>query len=228
MRSPFTILTSLMNKYRYKILHPIREDLSPIPPYFTITFVSPFYSLEMPLIIVCGVPLCGKTRRTAEIISKLESVMSDHPWTGINLVNDENSGVAYSDYGDFNKEKEARGKIRSQAEKYVDADSITIIDSPNYIKGFRYELWCVARAAGTNCCCVVPVGNYNECRQRNKERSDGETYTEQQLDELITRWEEPDKNRRWESPLLPVLDEEEIDVDVLISAISGKGMFNTS
>ena len=176
----------------------------------------------MPLIVVCGVPVSGKTYRTNEIVSKLEPVLSDNHWTGINLVNDENSGIVYADYGDFTKEKEARGKIRSQAEKYVDKDSITIIDSPNYIKGFRYELWCVARAAGTNCCCIVPVGNYDECRARNTKRT-GETYTRQQLDELILRWEEPDKNRRWESPLLPVLDEEEIDINVLISAISGKG-----
>ena len=68
------------------------------------------------------------------------------------MINDSSSGVSYSDYGDFNKEKEARGKIRSQAEKFVDKDTVTIIDSPNYIKGFRYELWCVARAAGTTSC----------------------------------------------------------------------------
>ena len=37
------------------------------------------------------------------------------------------------------------------------------------------------------------------------------------------RWEEPDKNRRWESPLIPLLDEEKIEKETLLGAISGKG-----
>ena len=131
--------------------------------------------------------------------------------------------VNYEDYGDFGKEKEARGKIRSAAEKLISPDTVTIIDSANYIKGFRYELWCVARAASTTCCCVVPVSNYDDCRKRNSERQE-KTYTKQQFEELLLRWEEPDKNRRWESPLIPVLDEESIEEDILISAITGKGL----
>jgi len=182
--------------------------------------------IVMPLIVICGVPLCGKTLRANEIASNLRSTpeFARHWPGGIHLINDANSGVSYADYGDFNKEKEARGRIRSQAEKYVENDSVTIIDSPNYIKGFRYELWCVARAASTTCCCVVPVGNYDDCRARNKARiGEGiESYTEQQLEELILRWEEPDKNRRWESPLIPLLDEEKTDVQLIIDAIAGK------
>ena len=57
----------------------------------------------------------------------------------------------------------------------------------------------------------------------SREEQNAVTYTKQQLDELIMRWEEPDKNRRWESPLIPVLDEESIESQTLLAAVSGKG-----
>lgn len=37
-------------------------------------------------------------------------------------------------------------------------DSIVILDGMNYIKGWRYQLWCEAKAAQTTCC-VVCIGN---------------------------------------------------------------------
>ncbi|CBY12496.1 unnamed protein product [Oikopleura dioica] len=180
----------------------------------------------MPLIIVCGLPCSGKTKRTEEICEILAPELEKRGWSAINVVNDDLAGVKYSDYGDFAAEKEARGRIRNQVEKYISKSSITIVDSPNYIKGFRYELWCIARAASTTCCTLVPVGNHQLCRERNIQREEDNTvsYTKVQLDELIMRWEEPDKNRRWESPLIPVLDEDEIENEVLLAAISGKGL----
>ena len=52
----------------------------------------------MPLIVVCGVPLCGKTSRANEIVSKLRSRPEfDNHWPGgIHLINDANSGVSYA------------------------------------------------------------------------------------------------------------------------------------
>jgi len=41
---------------------------------------------------------------------------------------------------------------------------------------------------------------------------------------MIQRWEEPDKNRKWESPLFPILDEETIPEDEFVNAIDGVGM----
>merc|ERR1711970_908704 len=93
---------------------------------------------SMPLIVVCGVPCCGKTRRSVEIekILKLKGKK-------VEVINDSSCGIQYSDYGNFNKEKEARGKIRSELNKHISQQTYVIIDSPNYIKGFRYELWCI-------------------------------------------------------------------------------------
>ena len=113
----------------------------------------------MPLVIICGVPCSGKTKRANEIVDILTKRGKKYE-----IINDELCGIKYEDYGDFGKEKEARGKLRSELNKFISKDVFTIIDSANYIKvrfgyfsviivinkyfqGFRYELWCIGYAA---------------------------------------------------------------------------------
>lgn len=45
-----------------------------------------------------------------------------------------------------------------------------IADCPNYIKGYRYQLWCEAKAASTRCCVVHVAAQEDECRQWNEDR----------------------------------------------------------
>ena len=190
----------------------------------------------MPLVIICGVPCSGKTKRANEIVDILTKKGKKYE-----IINDELCGIKYEDYGDFGKEKEARGKLRSELNKFISKDVFTIIDSANYIKvriiafwlyfsviivtnkhfqGFRYELWCIARAASTPCCTLVPIGSYDDCRERNKALN---RLSSVQFEEMIQRWEEPDKNRKWESPLFPILDEETIEEETFIKALEGVG-----
>ena len=55
-------------------------------------------------------------------------------------------------YKDMISEKMTRGYLKSNVEKLIQAGQIVIFDSMNYIKGFRYELYCLARAAKTTNC----------------------------------------------------------------------------
>ena len=50
----------------------------------------------MPLIIVCGLPCSGKTKRTEEICEILAPEKEKRDWTAINVVNDDLAGVKYS------------------------------------------------------------------------------------------------------------------------------------
>lgn len=50
---------------------------------------------------------------------------------------------------DSTKEKSTRGSIRAAVERAVTKEVTVIVDSLNYIKGFRYELYCLARASAT-------------------------------------------------------------------------------
>ena len=67
---------------------------------------------------------------------------------------------------------------------------------------------------------MVPIGSYDDCRERNKTL---DRLNSVQFEEMIQRWEEPDKNRKWESPLFPILDEETIEEETFIKALEGVG-----
>lgn len=47
-----------------------------------------------------------------------------------------------------------RGFLKSNVEKHLNQNDIVILDSLNYIKGFRYEIFCLARTAKTPHCVV--------------------------------------------------------------------------
>lgn len=57
-------------------------------------------------------------------------------------------------YDHARTEKEARGVAYTRAKRVLKRDSIVILDGMNYIKGWRYQLWCEAKAAQTTCCVV--------------------------------------------------------------------------
>lgn len=51
-------------------------------------------------------------------------------------------------------EKITRGGLKSGVNHALNAKTLVILDSLNYIKGFRYELYCSARSEGTQHCVV--------------------------------------------------------------------------
>lgn len=109
---------------------------------------------KMPLVVFCGLPYSGKSRRAEE----LRGVLAAEGRT-VYVVNDaavlgaEDSTV----YGDSAREKALRGALRAAVERRLSRHDVVILDSLNYIKGFRYELYCLARAARTPLCLVYCV-----------------------------------------------------------------------
>ncbi|XP_053511434.1 protein KTI12 homolog [Artibeus jamaicensis] len=110
----------------------------------------------MPLVVFCGLPCCGKSRRAEELRQALAAegravyVVDDAAVLGA-----EDATV----YGDSAREKALRGALRAAVERRLSRHDVVILDSLNYIKGFRYELYCLARAARTPLCliyCVQP------------------------------------------------------------------------
>lgn len=51
-------------------------------------------------------------------------------------------------------EKSGRANIYSAVTRNLGTDTIVICDSPNYIKGFRYQMYCAAREAHARVCTV--------------------------------------------------------------------------
>ncbi|PWA82256.1 KTI12-like protein [Artemisia annua] len=100
-------------------------------------------------------------------------------------------------------EKNLRGVLRSEVDRSLSKDSIIIVDSLNSIKGYRYELWCLARAAGIRHCVLFCDVEETQCRDWNKERreKDEPSYDDRIFEDLVRRFERPDSRNRWDSPL---------------------------
>jgi protein KTI12 len=106
----------------------------------------------MPLIVLCGRPSSGKTTRAMELKTYLEGI-SKMP---VVVLNEESLGLdRNSSYADNVKEKEFRGFFRSHVEKNLNQQTIVIVDTLNYIKGVRYEYYCLARTAKTTYAVVI-------------------------------------------------------------------------
>ncbi|KAL1963077.1 hypothetical protein VTN77DRAFT_8723 [Rasamsonia byssochlamydoides] len=120
----------------------------------------------MPLIILTGYPCSGLTYRAHQLAALLESAQdrflsaddsSQKPRYKIHVVPSHDSSHPRTVYDNARTEKEARAVVFARVKRALGRDSIVLVDGMNYIKGWRYQLWCEAKAAGTTCC-VVHVG----------------------------------------------------------------------
>ena len=114
-------------------------------------------------------------------------------------------GICKADgYISSSAEKVTRASLRSSVDHLLTGDTTVILDSLNYIKGYRYELYCVARSMRTpHCVCWV------ECDEKvslqwNSERAAGDAYGELILKDLRLRFEVPSEKNKWDCPLFKV------------------------
>lgn len=96
--------------------------------------------------------------------------------------------------------------------------------------GFRYELYCMTKAARTTQCTLFSCIPQDQAWTFNTQRSEPDTlaepvegdgqkvpnnsnvpYTREIFDALCMRYEEPHSNSRWDSPLVVALPEDSVD-----------------
>ncbi|KAJ8868965.1 hypothetical protein PR048_030506 [Dryococelus australis] len=160
----------------------------------------------MPLVVVTGFPSSGKTTvalqrlkvflRCEAIYKNVKHFLSYSALSGF---------LVSSDFTDSSKEKEIRGLIKAEAQRLIGRDTVVIIDAGNYIKGYRYELYCMSKSNKCTQCtlhCVVPV---DSARQWNAARVEEDAYSQEVFDALIMRYESPDSRNRWDIPLFSLL-----------------------
>ncbi|KIV97742.1 hypothetical protein PV10_01452 [Exophiala mesophila] len=153
----------------------------------------------MPLIIITGLPCSGKTYRAEQIATQLEAYIASDPSLSKRSVqiiqshhaslDRKNTPSSSSDqsptpenqpneistlrdeiYNSASREKTARAEEFSAIKRALSKDNIVIADGLNYIKGYRYQLWCEAKAAATRCCVVHVAAQEDECQKWNRER----------------------------------------------------------
>ncbi|KAJ9175257.1 hypothetical protein P3X46_013829 [Hevea brasiliensis] len=155
----------------------------------------------MALVVICGQPCSGKSTAAlclAEALRESESKLNVRVIDDAYFHLDRNQS-----YANMTAEKNLRGVLRSEVDRSVSKDNIIILDSLNSIKGYRYELWCLARAAGIRYCVLFCDVEETQCQKWNEQRREkGEAaYDNAIFEDLVRRFETPDKRNRWDSPL---------------------------
>ncbi|KAJ2064098.1 kti12, chromatin associated [Coemansia sp. S146] len=167
----------------------------------------------MPLIMMTGYPSSGKSTRALELKQLFEAKLSEpaqqHRRLAVQIIDDASLGVTHDAYSKPSAEKIARGALLSAVERLVSRETIVIADTPNYIKGLRYQLYCVSREVSTTQCVVHCAISVDAARRINQARADG--YSDELFEELVMRYEEPNPAAKWDSPLFTVIQHDPTD-----------------
>lgn len=143
----------------------------------------------MPLIVLTGVPCSGKTTRAEELKQYFEEqgkevyIISEYAQI-VKAGFDKNAF-----YADSNKEKHIRGLLKSEMLKLISSTNVVILDALNYIKGYRYELFCGSKANKSTQCTVHTEINRDMAWEFNENREcETEKYTRETFDALLMRY----------------------------------------
>lgn len=182
------------------------------------------------LVMISGFPSSGKTYRSQQLSSffnrKIE--VAEDPKVKrlkVHHIDDQSLGLSRDVYATARPEKDARAGFSSAIKRALSRDTIVIADGMNYIKGFRYQLYCEAKAVQTPSC-VVHVGTPAEkCRELNAdalETSSRGGYSMEIFENLVYRYEEPNGMARWDSPLFTIpFEDPEAPYEAIWEALIG-------
>lgn len=189
----------------------------------------------MPLIIVTGLPSSGKTTLSKHLFDYFKDRLKKEGHANqVKLVSDQDNldwDGRDNIYMSIPKEKELRAWLRSEAQRYVSLNQIVILDAATYIKGYRYELFCMSKEAKTQYCIVEKSLEPDICWKWNEQRlkahqdsNDEDTpklgYSRETFDALVMRYEKCNETNRWDSPLFCLTSaEEELNFDRVYQSI---------
>eukprot|EP00960_Hanusia_phi_P075653 768452-Hanusia_phi.AAC.8 len=116
----------------------------------------------------------------------------------------------------------SRSALKAAIERTLTKTVTVIADDLNYIKGYRYELFCIARAVGTTMCTIHCDATTDEIVRFN---AGTRAYNESILAELPQRFERPNDRNRWERPLFVVRPEDDrLPLEDIVTMIEGKSL----
>lgn len=172
----------------------------------------------MPLIVFCGTPLTGKTTNA----KKLQIHYNKDNNGKCILISDEdklNESGPNEIYSHASKEKEIRSWLKSEVQRHLSSpETIVILDSVNYIKGYRYELHCLIKQFKTTFV-LLECYSFNNFESLNNKLSDKRAYSSEIYQELLQRYESPNVSNRWEQPLIQIEFGTELPFESIDNAI---------
>ncbi|PAA82840.1 hypothetical protein BOX15_Mlig019088g2, partial [Macrostomum lignano] len=163
-----------------------------------------------PLVLLCGLPSSGKSTRARQLIEYLSVKFPDRR---VSLIDESicvsgsttaGAAVKTAIYAGAAAEKEARSCLKSETEQRLAASptDVVILDSLNYIKGYRYELYCSVKHLRHTQCLIHCDVSPETAKSWNAQRPVEDRYPEDLFDQLCARFEEPNATNRWDSPLV--------------------------
>lgn len=168
----------------------------------------------MPLIVMCGRPSTGKTARANELLQYLEA--QGHSCI---LINEEFLGISKAEgYSSNFNEKNTRSLLKSVLERELNSTKYVIFDSMNYIKGYRYELYCLVRNVRTTHCVILCDTPIEVARSWNT------AYPPELFEDLWNRLEVPNPKNRWDRPLFTLHHTSPLPLDEITSALSSANL----
>ncbi|XP_043786020.1 protein KTI12 homolog [Apis laboriosa] len=174
----------------------------------------------MPVILMTGIPCSGKTTRTCE----LKEYFINEAKKKVEIINEidvvTKTGFDRNKFfADSKNEKRVRSDIKSSIQRLLNINDILIIDASNYIKGYRYEIYCMTKLYKTPQCtifCNIPV---EHAWLWNIKRPEYEQYNRDIFDALVMRYEAPDNKNRWDIPLFNISPEDELKFDDIYKSL---------
>jgi len=162
----------------------------------------------MAVVVCSGYPCSGKSFRSNQIKEFFQKRDIQSGGSKQIIVLSENShslDIKRSAYDTSAAEKPARAALLTAIIRLISPDTILIVDAPNYIKGFRYQIYCAAREVKVRVATVYVLTSQEQCREWNKLREGDDRYSDETLENLFLRYEEPSSMVRWDSPLFTLL-----------------------
>ncbi|KAG6037245.1 hypothetical protein E4U41_005251 [Claviceps citrina] len=138
----------------------------------------------MPLIIVSGLPTSGKSTRAKQLYDYLAGRIAETEPARyrLHLISDDSLSISRAVY-DLSpdtvrlhtrsanaSEKDARAALYGTVKRVLSDRDFVILDGLNYIKGWRYQLHCEAKAMRTPNCILRVACSVDQARQVNEER----------------------------------------------------------
>ncbi|XP_017871516.1 PREDICTED: protein KTI12 homolog [Drosophila arizonae] len=189
----------------------------------------------MPIIVISGLPSSGKSARARELQNYFLSINKKVHLISENVAVPKALFEKNEFFADSQKEKIVRSDLKSEASRQLNKEDLVILDACNYIKGYRYEIFCMTKAARTTQCTLFTCIPKEQAWSFNAQRTDPDVltdsaseplvnnsdipYTREIFDALCMRFEEPHGNNRWDSPLFVVLPEDILNLESIYKSL---------
>eukprot|EP01104_Vermistella_antarctica_P020623 TRINITY_DN88_c1_g2_i1.p1 TRINITY_DN88_c1_g2~~TRINITY_DN88_c1_g2_i1.p1 ORF type:complete len:275 (-),score=51.54 TRINITY_DN88_c1_g2_i1:1-825(-) len=174
----------------------------------------------MPLVVLAGFPASGKSTRARELVAFLKG----NGRACVLISEDRFELVPAESYKDSRTEKSTRGVLKAEVERQLAKGTTVIIDSLNYIKGYRYELYCLARAIPTPHCVIHCDVSSDISKLWNTQREEEKQFPPDLLEQLIFRFERPNAKNRWDKPCFVVGDVDPTPLNEIESHLYASGV----